>query len=437
MDLLSELEQNLSGFKSNRWVLAFSGGLDSQVLLHALTKLRDPADLTAVHVNHNIHPQAANWQQHCKAQCEALGVTFIAESVSLSEGSKESLEEAARHLRYEALAKHLDKESVLLTAHHRDDQAETVLLRLFRGAGVRGLQGMLAEREIEGHFRLRPLLNRERAEILSYANTHQLHWIEDPSNADTRIRRNHLRADVLPLIKQYWPSITNTLSTCAMHMQESQDLLDELAEIDWLKIKQRPFNRVSLAPFLLLSEHRQKNLLRWWLDSQNTLAPPASALTDFLRQLHTAEARGKMELRWGAHEMKVYQGALVFRRDGFKVNLADVQAFTFVERVTVNSLVTLICRERSGFGLRVPQTHEIVTLAYRKGGERCRFGKRKTNKSLKEVFQEHDIPTWLRAAWPLIYYDDVLVAVPGLWFHDGYACNSEAHGLQLSVELDF
>lgn len=208
--LLSQL-QSLP--RPSGYLVAYSGGLDSHVLVHALAGLRAELRLPvrALHVHHGLQPQADDWVVHCEAVCRQLEIPLLVEQLDLAPGAGESIEAAARAARYAAIAKHLRRDEMLLTAQHRDDQAETLLLQLLRGAGLEGLSGMPGCRAWQGGWHARPLLDVDREALAVYARDHQLQWIEDPSNLDERFDRNYLRHRVMPLLRARWPSATTTL----------------------------------------------------------------------------------------------------------------------------------------------------------------------------------------------------------------------------------
>ena len=212
------------------WHIAFSGGLDSTVLLDLLAKLAHTETLpplSAVHVHHGLQAAADTWPSHCQAVCESLGVPLRVMRVQVQPGA--SLERAARDARYQAFAEVTEAGQVMLTGQHRDDQAETLLFRLLRGAGVRGLAAMPVHRPLAGGHLVRPLLDVSRAELEAYAHEHQLIWVEDPSNADTRFSRNYLRHRVFAVLTERWPQAVISLARTAEHLSEAQALLDELA----------------------------------------------------------------------------------------------------------------------------------------------------------------------------------------------------------------
>ena len=272
-NLSTQLLQALTPWRNaNSWHVALSGGLDSTVLLHLLAHLRQthslPA-LSAVHVHHGLQAAADSWPAHCQVLCDSLAVPLQVFQVQVRPGA--SLERAAREARYQAFEAVTQAGEVLLTGQHRDDQAETVLFRLLRGAGVSGVAAMPRERALgQGHL-CRPLLDVSRAELEVYARAHGLSWVEDPSNTQTDFSRNYLRHEVFPTLTKRWPQAAASLARTAAHCAEAQGLLDELAQQDlaaatphtefsWLGLPS-----LALAPIAGLSAARQRNALRHWL----------------------------------------------------------------------------------------------------------------------------------------------------------------------------
>ncbi|EJM37300.1 tRNA(Ile)-lysidine synthetase, partial [Pseudomonas sp. GM33] len=274
IDLSSRLLLNLKPWRNAAtWRIAFSGGLDSTVLLHLLAHLAKTESLpalSAIHVHHGLQAVADAWPEHCRSVCAALGIPLQTVRVRVAPGA--SLERAARDARYHTFTEVTRPDEVLLTAQHRDDQAETLLFRLLRGAGVRGLSGMPRQRPLgKGHL-LRPLLDVTRAELEAYANEHGLSWIEDPSNEDRQYSRNYLRHQVFPALTRRWPQAVATMARSAAHLTEAQGLLEELADMDlreansvsefaWLGLRS-----LELASLAQLSAARQRNALSHWLE---------------------------------------------------------------------------------------------------------------------------------------------------------------------------
>jgi len=249
--------------------IALSGGLDSSVLLHAMTALRDAPDartLRAVHVDHGLQPESVAWAEACRALCRRLGVPLEVATLSLSLPPGASVEAEARDARYAALAARLRPGEWLLTAHHRDDQLETVLIQLLRGAGVAGLSAMPELARLGAGWHARPLLGLDRPAIAAYAGQQGLDWVRDPMNDSTRFDRGWLRERVLPAIRERWPAASATVARSASHLGEARRLLDELAQADAAGIVEG--GRLVIDGLQCLSQERQVNLLRWWIRSR-------------------------------------------------------------------------------------------------------------------------------------------------------------------------
>lgn len=285
-----------------RVCVGFSGGLDSTVLLDLLAEVREavPMSLSAVHVHHGLSPNADAWVRHCRAVCRKYRVPFQLKRVSVDRASRTSLEEQARKARYAALS--TVRADVIALAHHADDQAETVLLQLLRGAGAKGLAGMPASKPLRtaGHVGLlvwRPLLGCTRIELARHAAGRQLKWIEDESNLDVRFKRNFVRTEVMPVLARGFPAPVETLARAARHLAEAADLADALADIDLARTKQP--GGLDVRELKLLDDARLKNALRRWLDQHGMRQPSEARLLALLRALR--QSSNDSRLAW-AHE---------------------------------------------------------------------------------------------------------------------------------------
>jgi len=291
-------------------VLGLSGGIDSVVLLHALWRMaraEAPAiHLSAAHVHHGISTRADDWAAFCSACCARLEVPLRVVRVEVPRDSGEGLEGAARRLRHGVFAE-LDADWLAL-AHHRDDQAETVLLNLLRGAGLTGAAAMPPAARRGGLRLLRPLLGSGRAELESYARAHGLAWIDDESNADTRLTRNFLRHEVLTAIEARLPGSEAALARAAGHFAEALGLLDELAEQDWQQVRRG--DAAQLSGLRELSPARLKNLLRWRLRQLGWQVPVTTRLDEFARQLLAAGPDRHPELRLPGGRLRAGRGLL-------------------------------------------------------------------------------------------------------------------------------
>ncbi|MBC3775164.1 tRNA lysidine(34) synthetase TilS [Pseudomonas sp. SWRI99] len=417
IDLPSRLLLNLEPWRhAAHWRIAFSGGLDSTVLLHLLATLAKTESLpalSAIHIHHGLQAAADAWPQHCQAVCDAWGVPLQVQRVRVQPGA--SLERAARDARYAVFSSLTQTNEVLLTGQHRDDQAETLLFRLLRGAGVRGLGGMPSQRPVGQGVLVRPLLDVGRAELERYAQAHQLRWIEDPSNQDQRFSRNFLRQRIMPAVTERWPQAQASLSRTAAHLREAQGLLDELAridlaqaetahEFDWLGVPS-----LALAPLAALSAARQRNALSHWLE-------PLTRLPDtdhWSGWTHLRDAAQDAAPVWRLADGELHRGAgRLWWLSGDWLQVPAIggewQAPASALRLPGNGRV-MFCGQPPQGPLRI---------AYRQGGEVLRLTDR-GHRDLKRLLNERAVPGFLRGRLPLLLRGDELLAVANLAGLDG------------------
>lgn len=413
------LRQLLPCTDAPTWWLGLSGGMDSMVLFDALVQLRQthplPA-LKALHIHHGLHPDADLWAQHCARECQAHGIELIVERVQLAPGA--SIEAQARAARYQAFATHMGSADCLLLAHHQDDQLETLLFRLLRGTGLRGLAGMPRARALTQGRLFRPLLGWSRAQLLAQAECRRLSWIEDPANQDPRFARTLLRHKLLPCLRSQWPAAPDNLLQLAEHAVEANHILDECAAQD-LALAGGPVQDPWLAawpsldaPALQgLSVPRQGNLLRYWLHLNRLALPPRRQLQAFLAQL-AGGADGQPEMRVAGYRLCRSSGRL-WLLPGAMPSVPVHQALTAGWRDTDlagNNGKLLIRPAPTGIHWRPGDWH----VAYRQGGEQIKLPGRPTQ-PLKDLLQQARIPPWLRPRVPLLYCDRQLISVAGRW----------------------
>lgn len=419
------LKQHISTFRKAPclWV-AYSGGCDSHALLHSLAALRSEitSEIKAIHINHGLSPLANEWEEHCRVICEQLDVPYVAISVDAST-KKTSPEEAARHARYAEWKKLLNKDEVILLAHHQDDQAETVLLQLLRGSGVKGLAAMPAQQTFSLGLLCRPMLGFLREEIVSYAVEQNLNWIDDPSNFDTDFDRNFLRHEIVPLLETRWPSLKKTLSRTATHSAEADQLLTELASQDWLKVQNN--NQIKISELLELDEKRQRNVVRYWLATICKLTLPDTIhLQRILDEVLTAAEDAKPEVIWRGGEVRRYQGLLYAQEKLIEPESNTVLIWADIEKPLVLNSEGLKLSATASMGAGLSQDklkNAEISLKFRQGGESCRPAGRGQTHQLKKLFQEWQIPPWRRASVPLIYVNGELAQVVGHCYCEPFA----------------
>jgi len=403
---------------ATRWYIGFSGGLDSTVLLDLLVRWRacqaDAPALTALHVNHGLHPGADRWQAHCEQVAAGLDVPLLALPAAVERGAR-GLEAAAREARYRLFEAQLEPGSVLLLAHHLDDQVETFFLRLLRGAGLAGLAAMPPGRLLGAARLVRPLLQIPRAQLEAYARARNLEWVEDPSNRDTGLDRNFLRTEVLPLLAARWPGYRATVARAAMHLAGAAATLEQL-----LPAPETVFSRMGdpglpLASLLSVDEAGAAVRLRHWLQARGLPAPDRTPLAEFLRQLHAAREGAAPRLACRAFTLQRYRDAVYLLPAADPP--ADPLALEPGTILAVPGVGDVGLQPATGEGLLVP-AGERLQLRWRHGGEQCRPAARSGGGSLKKLLQEAGVPPWWRDRVPLFFAGEELLAVGDLWLCD-------------------
>lgn len=398
--------------------VAFSGGLDSSVLLHATIKAHGKKNVYAFHVHHGIQKEADQWQAHCKAMAKKLGCHFDTRNVKLNKQS--NIESQARNLRYESLTQMCKAHKIqdLLLAHHLDDQAETVLIQLMRGAGLPGLSAMPQVKSNELIHLWRPFLNMRRKDLEIYAKEHQLTWIEDPSNQDESYRRNAVRKSILPSLEKHQKGAIENLARSAKHLGEAQGLLNQLADIDLGLIETKEgLSKTNLIRLYKTSQARATNALRRWLSKNGLAYPSEERLTAWWSEL--TQARLDAKLQWDHDQcvIRLWRGHLSITqeltaqaksKDKDTEKVTNEGEWTF-KKVSANSKKPGIAKDRFE---QAKQKGLINTMA-REGGEKFKVDLKRPRKSLKNLYQEAAIPPWQRDV-PLLYIGEELVAVAGI-----------------------
>lgn len=411
--------------------MGLSGGIDSVVLLDLLARLRARLGvrLSALHVNHQLSPNAARWAAFCRSHCRRLGIPLRVVKVDVARGN--STEAAARRARYAALR--AAAADFIVLAHNRDDQAETVLLNLLRGAGVRGLAAMpVLRRQPSMTVRaarasvVRPLLDVPRSEIERYARTRQLDWVEDESNSDTRYLRNFVRHEIMPLIASRFPACRETLARAARHQSEAAELLDALAATDGGGVDTLP-----VAVLRRLTQVRAKNLLLSFLAAHGADVPAAQRVEEALRQAVYAKDDARVRVEFGAFELRRFRGEL-YMVPAVPERTAVLRTAWHGERQVELAALggVLHMRRGRGSGLSLASLRgEAVTIRARHGGERLQPDAMRPRRTVRNLLQESLIPPWIRDRLPFIYCGDRLACVPGI----GIDAAFQARGAEPSV----
>lgn len=401
--------------------VAFSGGVDSSVLLDVLCRRQEDwgiARISAVHVHHGLSPDADDWVEHCARECRQRGVPLLTQRVTVARMPGWGVEALARHARYQALST-LDADWILL-GHHSDDQAETVLLNLLRGAGVLGAAAMA---EMRGKY-LRPLLGTGRDNIRTYAKRHGLSWIEDGSNTDDHFRRNFLRTRIFPLLRERFPAAGENLSRAAQSFLEAGALLEQLALLD-----QGAAGPLRIERLRELDRMRAMNLLVFHLRRHGIQIPSRNQIEELLRQLTEASEDRQPRFVMGEHEIHRHRGAVCFTQR--LPGAPDEVEWQGADTVPWGSGV-IVVRFGQGQGIsRDLLKGTQVRFSPRKGGEKLRLHPGGPRRPLKDLLREAGIAPWLRKRLPLMYCGSDLVWVPGVGMAAEYRCAASETGVLL------
>ena len=425
-------------------VLGLSGGIDSMVLLDILKSLSRKLrfKLSAVHVNHQLSPNAMGWARFCERQCRACGLALRVAKVKVTGAGERGLEAAAREARYRIYRK--QPADYIVLAHHLDDQAETLLLQLLRGSGVKGSSAMPDLRIVDRGFEsrqaglclLRPLLDVPRSEIERYARLRKLKWIGDESNDNVRFDRNFLRHKVFPVIAKHFPAYRETLGRTVRHFAEAAQLLDELAGMDWRGSNRH--GRLQVAALRELAPARAKNLLRNYLTRNNVPLPSARKLDEILHQLAGARGDARVRIVLGQWEVRRFKGEVYIC--GAQPDSGDLcirwQGEPSLSISQLNGIMSF--RRSKGKGIAYARlAGKPVTIRLRQGGEKLRPDGRRPRRSLKNLLQESAITPWERSRLPLLFVAGRLVFVPGIGIDSDYQAKPGEAGLSVKWDMNY
>ena len=407
---LKELESTAG--RPARYVVAFSGGLDSTVLAHALAQCSD-VPVLAIHIDHALQTDSADWSEHCARIAAVLKIEFRSLRVDVQLGSGKGPEASARDARYAALHAELNDDDWLLSAHHREDQAETLLLNLIRGSGPAGVAGIGNIRRFGPGWLVRPMLDVDRANILQYATDQSLQWIEDPSNTDRRFDRNFLRHEVLPRLKERWPDIAARLQRSAGYAGEASQLLIELAAIDLETLGSRAA-RLPIDGLAELSAARQRNVIRFALRGLGLSTPPATQLERIRNEVIPARVDAQPLVSWPGASVRRYRNGLYLLPENLAgtIETASISG----EKLELGvGLGTLHFEPGADIGISPELFSGGLTTKPRIGGEEFQPQGQSHTRKLKKLLQELGVVPWMRDRLPLVYSGEQLVAVGDLW----------------------
>jgi tRNA(Ile)-lysidine synthase len=410
-------------------LVAFSGGLDSTVLLHKLVSWRDQAPgvaLRAIHIHHGLSANADAWATHCEQICAQWRVPLEVVKVTLADDGL-GIEAQAREARYAAFRAVLLPGEVLVTAQHLDDQCETLLLALKRGSGPAGLSAMAAESDFAGSKLLRPLLNEKRQDLECWAVAHQLRWIEDESNQDDAYDRNFLRLRVLPLLTQRWPHFADAAARSAALCGEQEQLLDELLAQE-LNALMGEAGQLAIEPLMNVSEPRRAALLRRWLAQHQAAMPSRAMLERLWQEVALARDDANPLLRLGQFEVRRFQQQLWW------IPVYTRQIPVMIEWANITQPLSLPdggkLQLMTGTEIRAPRVNEPVSVRFTASGTLHIVG-RNGGRKLKKIWQEMGVAPWLRETTPLLFYGETLIAAAGYFVTREGQCREGDAGLRL------
>lgn len=413
--------------KHNAYLIAFSGGLDSTALLYLFAKQREiqpHLKLRAIHIHHGLSKNADHWAIHCKQICDQLEIPLIIEKVKID--PQNGIEQGAREARYQAIQQHRQSEEMVATAHHLQDQTETFFLALKRGSGIQGLSAMQRENAVYNLPIFRPLLEFNRSELLTYAKQHQLHWIEDESNADNRFERNFLRNHILPQLRQRWDFWDQAVARSAQHCYEQQQLINELLQPEFEQNYHKTDRTFSLINFAEHSENKQNALLRMWLAKLQQPMPSQLQLKEIVQNVIFADNDRNPQFLLNQKIIRRYQQRL-YLTDKFADVTDFCQEIQWGEKLdlpdnlgilelckTTDFLTALWTTENQIYQTDLPLTTQKI---------RIKFGYAKPvrllgdnhHRDIKKVWQNLGVPTWQRSRIPLIFYGEQLKSAVGFF----------------------
>ncbi len=433
------LEQAIEQLAPQRLVVAFSGGMDSSVLLDVAIAMRGDLPLVAVHINHQLSPNASVWARHCTAHAAAYGIQCHQFEVEVR-AQGEGVEASARQARYQVFEKFLQAGDLLLQGHHADDQVETFLQRLMRGAGLRGLAGIPVSRVLgRGHL-WRPLLSLSRDQFSDYAQTRGLTWILDESNACTDFDRNYLRHEVVPALRARWPEVSARVTATTQLCADAEALLSAVADEDLatLACERTHFGqRLRLQGFTALSAARQIGVLRHWCRLLALDIPARAHWHEVQAQLVDAGRADSLAcVRWGNAELRRYQGWLyLLSQQHAQVDPTAIKGFNGLSVELPDAAAVTLKQQQKGPGRLKAYAIDELSLRWRQGGERCRPVWRQRSQTLKKLFQEVALEPWLRDRVPLVYRGEELVAVGDLWVCAGHDAPDGELGYQINWHI--
>ncbi|WP_062264736.1 tRNA lysidine(34) synthetase TilS [Endozoicomonas arenosclerae] len=420
--------------------VAYSGGVDSTVLLHLLVSLKQQGlikSLTALHIHHGLSVNADRWADHCKGLCSQWDVPLKVVRVSIEDSS--DIERQAREARYAVFEEYLPEGGYLLMGHHQDDQAETVLFRLLRGSGLDGVAGMSVSRKLGHGYLLRPLLNISRQAIEKYSKNNRLVYVEDDSNTDQRFRRNFIRHNLMPQIEAQWPGVATRLARFSEDVTEANDLLLKQTERQAQVIIQAPPSRlwgsrkiIDIEALEKLDDASARRVVRFWLANHGVNMPDRVRLQSVFGDLINASEGADPIVDIESFQLRRFSGKLVLVPKSAESEPADEVIWNWQEqsRLPLPCSGGVLSVEPCG-GVSLPAAGvKVLSRSQLPSGLKVAAKGRRGRKTIKRWLQDYQVPPWVREIIPFVFYEDELVALPGVFVTEKYGCEAK-QGYQL------
>lgn len=428
-----------------RVLLGYSGGVDSHVLLYELARVASihGISIIALHGNHQALPKSNQWEQHCRQVCQKIGVQFRSHRLLVKFGQAGGRENVLREARYAWFKSVMHPGDILATAHHLDDQVETVLFRLFRGSGVRGLAGISPVRKWGKGELHRPFRDLWRSDILAFAKHHRLEWVEDESNRDESFDRNFLRERLMPVLRSRWPGSPATIARASRHLAATETLLEQIGSEDlgrWHLAADEchfsNFGKIRITRLAELSPERAANLLRYWGRKAIHEAPGAGQLFELLRQLERSDGAMNTRLVWKSVEFRRYRDFL-YLLPAQAEPMLNAPRYWMAESLLDLPVagVRLRSRRSVGQGIRASRMN-IPAIEVRWYNQKIglRLAREARTRTLRNLFQERGVPPWERWRLPVLCINDSVAYVPGIGVAAGFAARADEPGIEFFLE---
>ena len=423
------LKQQIQAHSIKKICVSLSGGVDSIVLLYALNQCLDKGCLIrAIHINHNLAKDSQVWADFCKRTCDRIQIQIDIHSIKVKNTEGFGIEAAARKARYQKLQRSIQEGEWLMTAHHQEDQLETILLRMARGTGIQGLQGIQKQFNFGKGKILRPLLDVSKSEVLGYARKNNLDWVEDASNQETYFDRNFLRMNVIPKLKERWPAFSSSVSRLSNISNQTSTLLKELAQQDLGS--NYPIKNLDIDILKNKSNGRVINIIRFLILKNEMTVPSMKVLNSGVNILLNPKSVNPTMV-WNNYCIKRYVDKLYFLKlSELQPNQSNKLMHWSIDEPLIldedgSSLAAIMA---IGRGLSLKKCNKNLDVQFRKGGESIRPVGHKITKKLKKLFQEDHILPWTRDKIPLLYKKNELIGVGDLWFNQNYIASEEEDG---------